>query len=576
MEMTHDSMVSQPHRNRSALPLHEKVDLLNRIKELPPGTTNVKMCEIFGIPKSTLSRIIKSEAKIRENFRKCRYFRRYTPCKDPDVDDMLKEWFYAARTRGLEITKPVLKTKADELAQKLGRTEFSATDGWLSRWQVRHNVSFKRGHETLKVDMPSVQDWFTKTLPMFMSEFEPDNIYHAAETGLFYRAAPDSEFHFSCEKSESRRAMEQVTVLVCSNMTGENKRKLLLIGDNEAPACFSGLDIDRLPVTYKWSESAMMTPEIFEEWLSEWDARLGKENCKILLLVEMCSAHPPVTTLRNIRLEFLPPSKGSIAHPLHQGVLKKLKTLYRLEILGLVQSYIEFHLLQEPVEGPMDISSRITLLDAVQFLAKSWRAVGESVVSSAFKKAGFDVPGEKECVSAEQNGDDLEYKLVTLGIPKLKNWEEFNDIDDALQCREESNLGEDLVMAVVEAKKRHLLEHSTQVEEAGACGIKESTETDAIDKDTEQMLNAWLDNKATSDDHHKGGEATLTDNAGHRLFQFDEAVPVVTPTEAKQSLALLQRFCTQQGLNDSICFLLDKLQDELNHFCFQEKKNGVR
>jgi len=577
------SSMTQPqksNKNHSVLPLHEKVDLLNRIKELPPGTTNVKICQMFGIPKSTLSRIIKSEAKIRENFRYCKYFKRYTPCKDPDVDEMLKDWFYAARAKGLVINKSVLKDKAEELAQKLGRTEFCATHGWLSRWQVRHNVSFKRGHENLCMGVPSVKDWFAKVLPELMSEFSPDDIYHATEMGLFYRAAPDTTFQFSLEKSlsDSGKEMEQVTVLVCSNMTGRDKRKLLVIGENRNPPCFafSVLDINRLPVTYRASESAMMTAGIFEDWLNEWDSRLRAENHRILVLVEMCPAHPPITTLNNIRLEFLPSCTGSVAHPLHQGVIKKLKTLYRIEILRLVQSHVEASALQPVDAAPVSVSSKITLLEAVQFLAKSWRAVRRSSISAGFEKAGFGVPSEKETDTMDMDTDELECHWMTLGLPKVENWDEFNSIDDAIQCTEENNPGGDLVETIVAVKRRQLLKESVQSEESGIpSSVDPSTEEDLA---RDEMAENSMQSLPTFGQDAPGEEETAEAAGKTQSLLEEELVQIVTDTEAKQSIALLQRFCTQRGVKDSVCALLDKFQDELTSFCFDyfEKKNQVK
>lgn len=567
---------SGPAKRQKSMPLHEKVDLLNRIKELPPGTTIMKMCVMFGIPKSTLSRIIKSEAKLRENFRHHKYFRRYTPSKDPDVDDMLKEWFYAARGQGMPITKPLLKVKAEELAYKLGRTEFFATDGWMSRWQVRHNVSFKRGQETMKLDLPSAQDWFTKILPDLIEEYGPEGVYYATETGLFYRAAPDTAFTFSCERSEreSSKAMEQVTVLLCSNMTGRDKRKLLLVGENTSPVCFQDLDINRLPVTYRASSGALMTAGVFDEWLSEWDARLRAEDRKVLVLVQRCSAHPPLTTLCNIRLEFLPPCTSAVAHPLHQGVVKKLKTLYRLEILRFVQSCVEYNLMLPDAEGLTDVSGRITLLDAVQFLAKSWRSIPESLIRAAFLKAGFEFPADEECnsMSVDLNEEQLEHTLAVLGVPKMENWEEYDSIDDAVQCVEENNPEEDLVEAVVAAKKRQLLQLMSQSEDScSASGLHLET--------MEDVTELTHDNGVVN-----GGDATSFQNeetaAANGMSALnhsgpEEHVPVVTNLEAKQSLSTLQRFCTQQGMSESICSLLDKLQDELSSFLYQENQNNL-
>ena len=44
--------------------------------------------------------------------------------------------------------------------------------------------------------------------------------------------------------SGSKKAMDRVTVLCCSNMLETDKRKLLVIGKSVKPRCFKGLRID--------------------------------------------------------------------------------------------------------------------------------------------------------------------------------------------------------------------------------------------------------------------------------------------------------------------------------------------
>ena len=57
-------------------------------------------------------------------------------------------------SKGQKLNGP--KEKAEDLAKKLGHTNFVATEGWLSRWKARHQIRYKQAHgvkgsETLKV-----------------------------------------------------------------------------------------------------------------------------------------------------------------------------------------------------------------------------------------------------------------------------------------------------------------------------------------------------------------------------------------------------------------------------------------
>ena len=116
--------------------------------------------------------------------------------------------------------------------------------------------------------------------------------------------------------------MDCVTILVCANMLGNDKLKLLMIGKSKKPRCFKNINMDTLPVTYWSNQNAWMTGVMFREWVTNWDSVLKR---KIILLVDNCPAHPNIGELKNIRLEFLPANTTSLIQPMEQSVIKNLK-----------------------------------------------------------------------------------------------------------------------------------------------------------------------------------------------------------------------------------------------------------
>ena len=51
----------------------------------------------------------------------------------------------------------IVPQKAEDLAIKLGHTNFVATEGWLSCWRVKHQISYKQAHgEKGSADIKSV------------------------------------------------------------------------------------------------------------------------------------------------------------------------------------------------------------------------------------------------------------------------------------------------------------------------------------------------------------------------------------------------------------------------------------
>ena len=145
---------------------------------------------------------------------------------------------------------------------------------------------------------------------------------------MYYLATPDGSLCYSHKKlSGSKKAMERITVLCCSNLTGTDKCKLLVIRKSLRSHFVKNVNVDNLPVTYCANKKAWITSQIYTEWLAAWGLYLTKVNLEILLLVDNCTAHPHVSTLKNIQLEFLPPNATSLIQPMDQGIIKNLKTL---------------------------------------------------------------------------------------------------------------------------------------------------------------------------------------------------------------------------------------------------------
>lgn len=216
-------------------------------------------------------------------------------------------------------------------------------------------------------------------------------MYNADETGIYFRATPDRTHTFAHEPpSGGKKSKERITAMVCSNMDGTDKRKLLIIGKSKAPRCFK--NCGELPVDYHANSNAWMTSEIYTTWLRSWDKELKR---KILVLVDNCPAHPKVPGLKNITVEFLPPNTTSIIQPMDQGIIKNLKTYYRKQLCERLISLIDS---QDPsTEAPLPFDKlaikNVTLLNAITMLAIAWNSVTQPTLQNCFRKGGFTEPG---------------------------------------------------------------------------------------------------------------------------------------------------------------------------------------
>jgi hypothetical protein len=62
------------------------------------------------------------------------------------VESALKLWFTNVREQDARVDGPLMRQKAEELAKRMGKDDFVATEGWFHRWKKRENIIYKRTH----------------------------------------------------------------------------------------------------------------------------------------------------------------------------------------------------------------------------------------------------------------------------------------------------------------------------------------------------------------------------------------------------------------------------------------------
>ena len=155
----------------------------------------------------------------------------------------------------------------------------------------------------------------------------------------------------------------RVTILPCANMTGTEKRRLLVIGKYENPRALKGRK-HKLKCTYTSNTKAWMTSLVFTDWLKKWNHKLSREGRRIALVLDNAPCHPKIT-LSHIELVFLPPNTTSHTQPLDQGIIANMKSHYRhLYTLGHLLPAME-----------AKVPSKYNLFDALDFINQAWRLV---------------------------------------------------------------------------------------------------------------------------------------------------------------------------------------------------------
>lgn len=101
------------------------------------------------------------------------------------------------------------------------KANFTASDGWLTRWKKRRGVHFLRVcEEKISADQPAV-NYFSEKLKRIIEreKLTPEQVCNIDETGLNYKLLPKKTFATPQEKSASgfKVNKERINVALCSN-----------------------------------------------------------------------------------------------------------------------------------------------------------------------------------------------------------------------------------------------------------------------------------------------------------------------------------------------------------------------
>jgi hypothetical protein len=171
--------------------------------------------------------------------------------KFSDIDEAVIKWLRDVRQQKISISGPLIKETAKEIAKDMRVEGFSASDGWLQKLRQRHDISYGSVvGESAGVDQNVVNDWLSNRLPEIIKDFDPKNVWNADETGLFWRLQPNKTMRFRGETcSSGKLSKERITVLLCVNADGSEKKRVDIIGKSANPRSF-GKSITKLPVNY--------------------------------------------------------------------------------------------------------------------------------------------------------------------------------------------------------------------------------------------------------------------------------------------------------------------------------------
>ncbi|KAK0062605.1 jerky protein, partial [Biomphalaria pfeifferi] len=213
--------------------------------------------------------------------------------------------------------------------------------------------------------------------------------------------------------------------MVCANVSGTHTLPLLVIGKSKKPRCFK--NVSCLPTLYKAQKSAWMNSALFSEWytkdfipnVKKLREREGKTG-KVLPILDNAPCHPPVEILNAIDDDFsvmyLPPNVTALVQPMDQGVIEKLKRIYRKQVLR------RLFLAENDKESVVAFAKKLNMKDACYMLAEAWDSLERQNLKNAWNKLWPDLEGEQD------SNDDHREEITDL-VQSIPGFQECDEED---------------------------------------------------------------------------------------------------------------------------------------------------
>ncbi|XP_054726261.1 tigger transposable element-derived protein 1-like [Anastrepha obliqua] len=347
--MSHNSPVIKA--KRKAISLDTKIKILD---QLTTGQGATAVGKHFGIHEATIRTIKKNETAIRKSVcsgtkisaKSSSYIRDVVKEK---MEKALVMWIedksqkripvdgIAIKQTALRIYKRIKEVEPGTSSQSK-QPEFSASTGWMTGFLKRHalhNVKIKG--ETASADELAAKK-FPEKLRKIIEDggYTSDQVWNVDESGLFWKKMPSRTYVAKSQKTAGglKVAEDRVTLLFCSNASGERMLKPLLVNRALRPRSMKSVDFNKLPIHWTANKKAWMTSAIFTEWFQKYfisEVRLYMNaKClefKVPLILDNAPCHP-LLEHPNVQFCYLPPNTTSLIQPLDQGIIATFKKYY--------------------------------------------------------------------------------------------------------------------------------------------------------------------------------------------------------------------------------------------------------
>ncbi|XP_063985822.1 jerky protein homolog-like [Diachasmimorpha longicaudata] len=448
-----ESDIPVKKRKNTSVKVHEKLKALQKVKQ---GCPRHNVAKEFGVHSSTVDGWIKNEKALQKwatehNGVIPAAKKRLRKPVHELIDKAMWLWHRERNAAGCTFTGTSAKIQALVFRNKMAIAQtFTASQGWLTKWQRRYGVKFTTQNSSTSADTLSPQqtheeekignNFRGKLTTIIETEgLTSDQIFFCDLIGLNYRQLPDLVMNvkWAPEGQPLKQVKERITLLACSNVSGSCKIPLVLVGKFPKPRAIKNLT--QLPISYRNQMSSYMTGRIFMDWFHDEFCPTVKEMLicrgippRAILFMENCLSLPPEMKSQDIRVEFLPHNATILLQPFDKTWLRNLKVSYRQQLIKYIMNNLSVGVsLDEAMKN-------LTIREVIFWLANSWNKLSDDVILKSWKPLWPQIPDvispPQNPVKLEENSPEFQIKLEGIGTSDIS--------DDPFQQKEISLIRE--------------------------------------------------------------------------------------------------------------------------------------
>lgn len=194
-------------------------------------------------------------------------------CKYDEVNEKLFEWIQMVEVYGGVYTERIIKEKALMIAKDLKTRDFCASNGWIHSFKSRYGIGLKiLSVEASDLSKDNFSEFYSN-IEKKLEKYNPEDVYNCDETALFFKLMPSKSLVTKIRKGV-KKYKDRITLLLCTNFSGTDKRKPLIIGKSKNPWALKHFNYKGV-CDYASNKTAWMTGQQFAKWITKFDHELS-------------------------------------------------------------------------------------------------------------------------------------------------------------------------------------------------------------------------------------------------------------------------------------------------------------